>query len=197
MQIVGADADAVERRLRGGRLVCGCGGTLGPWGSARRRVVRGLGALRPRRSRCRGCGRTHVLLPATALSRRADAARVIGSALVARARGAGHRRIADAIGVPAGTVRGWLRAFGRNAEAVRVVFAALLGQLDPLEGPVQPSHGGVFADALEAIGRAVSAARRRLGAGVAVSSWALASVLTGGLLLSPAFPGPRPNTSCP
>ncbi|MCH6471182.1 hypothetical protein [Sinomonas terrae] len=196
MQIVGVDADAVERRLRGGRMACGCGGSLGPWGSARRRVVRGLGASRPRRSRCRGCGRTHVLLPATALSRRADAARVIGSALVAKARGAGHRRIAAEIGVPEGTVRGWMRAFGRNAEAVRV-FTALLGQLDPLAGPMPPSHGGGFADALEAIGRAGSAARRRLGAGVAVSSWTLASVVTGGLLLSPAFPGPRRNTSCP
>lgn len=94
-------------------------------------------------------------------------------------------------------MRGWLRAFGRNAEVVRVVFAALLGQLDPLAGPVPPSHGGGCADAFEAIGQAVSAARRRLGAGVAVSSWALASVVTGGLMLSPAFPGPRRNTSCP
>src|SRR6266511_3576630 len=39
-------------------------------------------------------GRTHVLLPVGALVRRADAAVVIGAALVAKAAGWGHRRIA-------------------------------------------------------------------------------------------------------
>lgn len=34
-----------------------------------------------------GCGNTHVLLPATWLARRADAAAVIGSALLSKATG--------------------------------------------------------------------------------------------------------------
>lgn len=44
----------------------GCGGVLGPWGSARPRVVRvrggGVWHVIPRRSRCGGCGRAHVVL---------------------------------------------------------------------------------------------------------------------------------------
>ena len=45
--------------------------------------------LVPRRSRCRECGATHVLLPAWCLARRADAGEVIGLALEAKAAGAG------------------------------------------------------------------------------------------------------------
>jgi len=44
-------------------------------GRARQRQVRGRDgglALTPRRARCRGCWRTHVLLPVTCLARRAD-----------------------------------------------------------------------------------------------------------------------------
>ncbi len=63
-----------------------------------------------------------MLLPVTVLLRRADAAVVIGAALTARAAGLGHRRIAVWLGVPAGTVRGWLRRWGARLEAVRVHF---------------------------------------------------------------------------
>jgi hypothetical protein len=77
------------------------------------RTVRGLGSarwrIRPRRARCRGCGRTQVLLPVRALWRRADAVVVIGQALLVAAAGVGPRPIAVALGRPAGTVRGWLR----------------------------------------------------------------------------------------
>jgi hypothetical protein len=47
-----------------------------------------------RRSRCRGCGATHVLLPAQQLGRRAYAGAVIGRALEAKAAGRGHRAVA-------------------------------------------------------------------------------------------------------
>ena len=47
----------------------------------------------PRRARCAGCGRTAVL-PAWCVPRRADAGEVSGAALVAKAAGAGYRRIA-------------------------------------------------------------------------------------------------------
>jgi len=73
---VGLDVAAVEHDLCAGLLGCpvvGCEAVLGPWGSARERVVRGAGRLLPRRGRCRGCGRTQVLLPASVLLRRADA----------------------------------------------------------------------------------------------------------------------------
>jgi len=63
-----------------------------------------------------------VLLPVLVLARRADVASVIGTALVAKARGWGHRRIAVELGRSAETVRGWLRRFAGRIEAVRVVF---------------------------------------------------------------------------
>ena len=78
--------------------------------------------MRPRRARCPGCLVTHVLLPVTVLLRRADAVEVIGAALTARVAGLGHRRIAVWLGVPAGTVRGWLRRWGSRLQAVRVHF---------------------------------------------------------------------------
>ena len=85
MVTVGKDAREVEARLGSGRLECSCGGRLARWGHARARVLRTASAigwrLRPRRARCTGCGRTHVLLPVGVLARRADVVAVIGTAL--------------------------------------------------------------------------------------------------------------------
>jgi hypothetical protein len=80
---------------------------------------RGVVRVRPRRARCAGCGATHVLLPVVLLLRRADAVVVIGTALSAKAGGAGYRRIAVGLGRPVETVRGWLRRFAGRVEAVR------------------------------------------------------------------------------
>ena len=100
-------AGSVEKRLRGGRLrgPC-CGGVLAPWGWARRRVVAmpaGPEEFCPGRSRCRRCGRTHVLLPADLWSRRRYGAAVIMAVLVLAATAAVAGR------VPA---RPWLRTPG-------------------------------------------------------------------------------------
>jgi hypothetical protein len=183
--MVGTDSAEVERRLSAGELVCPCGGALAPWGYARRRLVRGVGPLRPRRVRCFGCRVTHVLLSVACLWRRADAAEVIGAALREKAAGSGHRPIAARLDRPASTVRGWLRAFARNAEMVRCVVASVLAELDPLHGPTR-SAGTSFADAVEVVGVVAAAARRRLGVVGAVSAWRLASALTHGRLLAPA-----------
>lgn len=91
MITVGVDEDAVGRH--GGRAVLpGMYGVLVGWGHARDRRVRSPGdtgiRVRPRRTRCRECSPTHVLLPVVSLSRRADHARVIGAALAANAPGA-------------------------------------------------------------------------------------------------------------
>ena len=94
------------------------------------------------------------------------------------------------------TVRGWLRAFARNAEAARAVFTALLVQLDPLTA-VLPAHLGVFTDAVEAVGACAAAARRRLGVVGAVSPWQLAAAVTHGRLLAPAGLTVLINTSRP
>lgn len=111
---------------------------LARWGHASGRVLRGLDGnvrLRPRRARCTGCGRTHVLLPVTAVLRRADTAGVLWWALVARGLGWGFRRIAARLDRPGETVRAWLRRFGRRFGAV--VPAAHGGQqLRPAAGQV-------------------------------------------------------------
>lgn len=197
MVMVGSDPVEVDRRLRAGELMCPCGGgRLSPWGHGRERLVRGVGLLRPRRARCVACQVTHVLLAALCLLRRADAAAVIGAALVAKAAEMGHRPIAAGLRRPASTVRGWLRAFAGNAERVRVVFTALLAELDPISGPVPPA-GSVFADAVQVIGAVAAAARRRLGVAGAVPPWQLAAAVTAGRLLSPTSPAESINTSWP
>jgi hypothetical protein len=200
---VNADPDVVERQLGGGELACpSWGGVLARWGHGAERRVRlpvpggerdRHVVLVPRRSRCRGCGATHVLLPAWCLARRADAAGVIGLALEAKAAGAGHRVIAERLGRPASTVRGWLRVFTRRAERVRQVFTVLAASLvaDPLlpapaESPV--------ADAVAAVAAAAAAAARVPGVGT-VARWQLAAAVTCGLLLAPAWPARVANTS--
>ena len=194
--MVGSDPAEVEQRLAAGELVCRCGGVLSRWGHARPRTVRGVGLLRPRRVRCAACRVTHVLLVVSCLVRRADAVEVIGAALWAKAAGEGHRPIAARLGRPVSTVRGWLRAFARNAEAVRALCTGLLVELDPLTAPLEPA-GSVFADAVEVIGACAAAARRRLGVIGAVSAWQQASALTGGRLLAPTGPSEWINTSQP
>jgi hypothetical protein len=142
--------------------------------------------LCPRRARCRGCGRTHVLLPAWCLARRADAGEVIGRALEAKASGSGHRVIAVLLGRPASTVRGWLRAFGARAEQVRSVFTALAASLaaDP---PLPAPAGSAAADAVAAVAAAAAAAARVPGVGT-LARWELGAAVTCGLLLAPAWP---------
>jgi hypothetical protein len=185
---VGLDAAAVENDLRAGLLKChavGCGASLGPWGWARERLVRGAGRLLPRPGRCRRCRRTQVLLPASVLLRRADAVTVIGAALLAKATGAGHRPIAALLQVPASTVRGWLRRIVAVAQPVLAVFAALAAQLGTEFASPAPTADPVAA-VVELLGALSSAVARRLGG--SCSSWRLAAVLSGGRLLTPTGP---------
>ncbi|MGZ4651232.1 MAG: DUF6431 domain-containing protein, partial [Kineosporiaceae bacterium] len=97
---------------RAGPPAAGCGGRLRPWSKARARRVRRRGGisvwLRPDRAKCRACRRSHVLLPAGYLPRRGYDVHVVGAALLQAAGGAGYRRAATAVDVPASTVRGWL-----------------------------------------------------------------------------------------
>jgi Domain of unknown function (DUF6431) len=179
----------VEAELAGGLLGCpSCRGVLGPWGHARERVLRcsmGDRLLRPRRARCRGCAGTHVLLPDVVLVRRRDEVAVIGEAIEAKVAGVGHRPIAGWLGVPEGTVRGWLRRFAERAEQIRSHFTRWVVVLDPELGPVWPAGSGV-ADALEAVAVAARAWVLRFGPG---GVWPIAGLLSGGVLLC--------NTSCP
>lgn len=183
--MVGTDPLEVDRLLNGGQLRCpGCAGELRPWGHARGRGVRaeeGTVTLRPRRSSCAQCRGTHVLLPASMLVRWADAVVVIGAALLGKAAGLGHRRLAAAAGRPVSTVRGWLRRFAGRAESVRVLFTGLLHALDAAVAALVPT-GSDFGDALDAVGLAEAAATRLFGPRPA---WEFASFASGGRLLAP------------
>lgn len=189
MLMVSGDLERVESELNAGRLRCpGCGDRLARWGRARGRNVRVMGGaqrrVQPRRARCVGCERTHVLLPDGLLVRRRDEVDVIGAALVAYAAGEGHRRIAERLGVPAATVRGWLRRVGARATVIAAFFTRWALVLAPGSDP-PASTGSTVGDAVEAVGVATRAAVRRFGPGPV---WTRAARLTGGGLLA--------NTSC-
>ena len=183
MLIVGIDAAGVETDLIAGRLACPtCGPGLRPWGFGVEREVRlriGIERRRFRRSICRACGATHVVVPEDTLLRRRDAVEVVGAALTAKARGDGHRRIAADLDRPPSTVRGWLRRFAAMAGALREHFTRWAHALDPVHDRVSAGGSALF-DAVEAIGVLGVVAVRRFGPRPA---WSLASVVTGGGLL--------------
>jgi Homeodomain-like domain len=94
------------------------------------------------------------------LVRRADGIAVIGAALLAKAAGAGHRRIAAMFGRPGSTVRGWLRRFSSGAGSLRVLFTGLRHRPDQRR---LVDEGGDVADALRPVGdrhRQIGAATR-------------------------------------
>ncbi|MBW3577082.1 MAG: helix-turn-helix domain-containing protein [Actinobacteria bacterium] len=185
MVTVSLDVSVVESQLAGGGLACpSCSGVLGPWGWARERVVGRAWAarrVRPRRSRCRSCAATHVLLPALMLLRRADGAEVIGRGLELCARGWSRRRIVRELGLPRSTVRGWLSRLAEVADTIRAHFTRWALWLDAGLSRIEPS-GSPLSDAVTAI----AVAARAAGSG---SPWMFASAATDGQLLS--------NTSSP
>ncbi len=202
---VEADQVRVESRLAAGQVGCpDCSGALRPWGWGRARVVHGIaGALRPRRARCPRCLITHVLLPVMVLARRAYAVEVIGSVLLARAGGAGHRGISRTLEIPAATVRGWLRVMAGRLEPTRLHLVQVACRAG-VDRPVPKTLGCPWRDLLAALGAATAAVTGRFGGlGVLgpVTAWQVAAACSGGRLLAPGWPprraGAAGNTSCP
>jgi hypothetical protein len=183
------DLDVVEADLAAGRLCCpACDAPLAPWGFATAREVRmlaGVRRLRPRRARCGPCETTHVLLPAWSVPRRRDAVEVIGEALLAKAQGERHRRIAARLSRPPATVRGWLRAFARQAHALSTCAKRWVHAIDAvaLAERGAESAGSPFVEAVDALGIAARACRMQLG--LRAPPWELAVALTAGLLHGP------------
>jgi hypothetical protein len=131
-----------------------------------------------------------VLLPVTLLVRRAYAVEVIGVALTARARGAGHRSIGERLQVPATTVRGWLRRLGARLEPVRVFLLQVACRVG-VDLAVPTALGCAWRDLLAALGAAASAVRSRFGSvGVLgpVTVWQVAAACSSGRLLAPGWP---------
>jgi hypothetical protein len=193
MLIVGVAAGEVERMLAAGAgpgLPAGarcpvCGGELhGCWRGYERavRLQRRLARLRIGRTRCRGCGGTHALLPSFLVPRRLDAAPMIGAALERAAAGSGYRPIAAAFGLPATTVRGWLRRARARAwlAAARLWrFAQELGALAPRSPPGERP----LAAFLRGAGAAHEAAAERFGGAALPDRFGLALCLLGEGLL--------------
>jgi hypothetical protein len=206
MVTVEADLVHVELRLAAGQIGCpACSqGVLGGWGFARsRRVVGLVAAVRPRRARCRSCLVTHVLLPVTVLLRRAYAAERVWMSLSARAQGVGHRRIAIGLGVPAATVRGWLRRAGGRLESIRSWFIRVAVRTG-IDVVIPDGSGCPWGDVVAAVHAAAAAVGQRFGPAGLVGAVTPAQVVvaaSGGRLLSPDWPPASTvagrNTSCP
>ncbi|MFF0134787.1 hypothetical protein ACFYTG_56185 [Streptomyces mirabilis] len=130
------------------------------------------------------------MLPVSVLSRRADVVEVIGAGLQMKAGGAGHRAIADLLGRPATTVRGWLRRFAARAAVLAGFFTTQLVALaaDPVLALPAPA-ASVFADAVAAV-IAVSMAVRARFPMVAAPIWQVASAVSRGSLMAPRWPPP-------
>ena len=143
------------------------------------------------RVRCTSCRIAPGLLPAFCLSRRLDEVEVIGLALVWVVDGRAVAAVAALLAVPRSTARGWIKAFLRWALAITALFASLAIILGSGAFDLAASPGRA---AVEAIGRAYEAARRRL-TGNVVGIWRFASVVSGGALITankdpPSGPGP-------
>lgn len=110
---------------------------------------------------------------------RVDLAGVIGWALEQRADGVGHRRIAEALDVPASTVRGWLRRAHRNGMAVASRLWVLAASADPA---VRAPPSGSPVQALAAAAYLAAGAMGRL-SGEPQEPWLVAVTGAGGRLL--------------
>lgn len=132
-----------------------------------------------------------MLLPVTVLLRRAYAAERIWAALTARSNGEGHRRIGVSLGVPAATVRGWLRRAAKRLEVIRAWFlqVAVTAGVDVR---IPDTFGCAWRDALAAVATATAAIRFRFGAAGllgAVTPARVAAAASSGRLLAPGWPG--------
>jgi transposase-like protein len=214
-----ADEEAAAAALASGVLSCpSCkGGRLRAWGWGRERAIRvpgGTRQLRPRRGRCRSCGATHVLLPAWTVPRRADSTATIAAAAALSALdGIGTARLGARLGVPAATVRGWLRRLrsraGQLLQETSCEFGRLVAIVDD-EGrdPSPPGPTGIGAGRRPGPGRRVRPrsgplarppGRKLRGAAGPVRPGCRPRARPGKLILSPvpgaAMPGTRPRRS--
>ncbi len=97
-----------------------------------------------------------------------------------KAAGWGHRRIAGRLGVPAATVRGWLRRFAALADTVAGRLLAVAADADP--SVRAPPAGPRLVVAVGAV-EVAAAALARL-SGEPLDRWRFAVAVTGGRLLA-------------
>ena len=117
--------------------------------------------LRVRRVRCKGCGRTHALLPSFCYSNRRDCSETIWGAIIVMAGGRGPRPVADRLGLPHPTVRSWLRRLRDTAKPLRHHFVVLSESFSALASRAPPEDSLVAL--VDAVKAAHFAATSRLG----------------------------------
>jgi Domain of unknown function (DUF6431) len=133
-----------------------------------------------RRAYCRHCRSAPGILPSFCLSRRLDVVEVVGTVIAAVAGGAPVAVAAEEQAIPRSTARGWISRFAERAPGIANRFASLA--IDLGSGPFSLSSRPARA-AVEAVGRALQAARRKR-AGNVVGVWRFVSVVSGGALLA-------------
>jgi hypothetical protein len=78
------------------------------------------------RARCEVCSVSHALLPAFVVTNRLDVTETIGAMLdEVSERPEGVRPVAERLGIPHTTARGWVRRFAARSADLAVAFAAL------------------------------------------------------------------------
>jgi len=187
--IIARTAEVAEEHLAAGTLRCPHCRARGliAWGYGRERTLRAgrttTVTVRPRRVRCRDCGSTHVVLPAALQPRRADTTAVIGTALLHKADGLGHRRIAARMDRPVSTVRRWLRrATPTHLEWMYQQGVQRLVQLAPDAFGELRYAGNLLRHALSVLAAAAHWDRR---CGFTDPPWTLIGLYTRGRLLAP------------
>lgn len=188
--IVARTTELAEQLLCDGELRCPrcTTGQLVAWGYSRRRIVRDLDGttvtVRPRRTRCRSCSSTHVVMPAALQPRHADTTAVIGMALLHKANGLGHRRIATLVDRPVSTVRRWLRRLTpAHLERIYQDGTRALLERDPDTFTALRNTGNALHHALSILSAAASWDRHRYA--LADPPWTLIGLYTRGRLLAP------------
>lgn len=194
------DPDATATRVAQGDYPCpasACSGLVRPWGTARTRPVRLLGGgtdqITPRRGRCRQCARSHVFVPVRAFPRRADSVETVWTALTAAARGLGARQVAEQVGVPHTTVRGWIRRARTNAETMSKAATICISDLGRMTPEQHAKFDTPLATMVHLHGVAATAWVRRFGVdppvpGLTGTLPQIASSITGGWLLIANLP---------
>src|SRR5674476_1095081 len=123
---------------------------------------------------------------ALAPARRGYVIDVVGHALLASAFGQGHRTIGADLGVPADTVRGWIRRVRARAEWLRVQGTISAHKFDPML-PAIVLAGSALADAVSVLGMASAALVRRLGP--IAPPWQIIAMIARWQLLAPLRSG--------
>jgi hypothetical protein len=132
------------------------------------------------RVRCAACSVTHALLPAFVVNNRLDVVESIGAVLDEVGESSeGVRPVAERLGIPHTTARGWVRRFAERSAGLAVAFAALAidlgGEVVTLSTPLLDAKCHALA-AIRALWRAASGLPGWLGCG----RWRFISSITGG-----------------